>query len=213
MFKEKIMKNLGLLISLFVGFSTGAFAQGDAEQGKNKSAICAACHGMDGNSAIAMNPKLAGQHTKYLVKQLNEFKLAAKSGGAEGRNNAVMNGMAVGLSEQDIEDISAYFSSQEASPGEAAEDIVEAGRKLYVGGDIERGVTACIACHGPRGNGTSLSGFPDISGQHAEYISTQLKAFRSGDRANSLNGMMGDIAKKMTDKEIEIISSYVSGLH
>ncbi|MFT2092822.1 c-type cytochrome [Paraglaciecola sp. 2405UD69-4] len=207
------MKNLGLLLCLFVGFSTSALAQGDAEQGKNKSAVCAACHGMDGNSAIAMNPKLAGQHTKYLVKQLKEFKLAAQSGGAEGRNNAVMNGMAVGLSEQDIEDLAAYFSSQESTPGEAAEDIIDAGRKIYISGDLDRGITACIACHGPRGNGTSLSGFPDISGQHAEYIATQLKAFRSGERANSLNGMMADIAKKMTDEEIEIISSYVSGLH
>ena len=213
MLNEKKMKNIGLLICLFVGFSTNALAQGDAEQGKTKSVPCAACHGADGNSAIAMNPKIAGQHTDYLVKQLTEFKLASQTGGAEGRNNAVMNGMAAVLSEQDILDLAAYFSSQESTPGEAQEDTIVLGKKLYIGGDLDRGITACIACHGPRGNGTSLSGFPDISGQHAEYIATQLKAFKSGDRANSLNGMMADIAKKMTDEEINVISSYVSGLH
>jgi cytochrome c553 len=207
------MKNIGLLICLFLGFSSSAVAQGDAEKGKMKSVSCGACHGADGNSAIAMNPKLAGQHANYLVKQLTEFKLASQTGGKEGRNNAVMNGMAAALSEQDILDLAAFFSSQEATSSEASEDAVELGNKLYIGGDLERGITACIACHGPKGNGTSLSGFPDISGQHADYIATQLKAFRSGDRANSLNGMMADIAKRMTDKDIEVISSYVAGLH
>lgn len=213
MLKEIKMKNIGLLICLFLGFSTSAIAQGDAEKGKAISVTCGACHGTDGNSAIAMNPKLAGQHANYLIKQLTEFKLASQTGGKEGRNNAVMSGMAAALSEQDILDLSAFYSSQEATPSEASEDAVEQGNKLYVGGDLQRGITACIACHGPKGNGTSLSGFPDISGQHAQYIATQLKAFRSGERANSLNGMMADIAKRMTDEDIEVISSYVAGLH
>lgn len=213
MLNEIKMKNIGLLVCLFLGFSTNSVAQGNAEDGKAKAITCAACHGTDGNSAIAMNPKLAGQHNKYLVKQLTEFKLASQTSGKEGRNNAVMNGMAAALSEQDIADLSAYFSSQESTPSEASADTIELGNKLYTGGDLERGITACIACHGPRGNGTSLSGFPDISGQHSDYIASQLKAFRSGDRANSLNGMMADIAKRMTDKDIEVISSYVAGLH
>lgn len=207
------MKNIGLLICLFLGFNATATAQGDVEKGKAKSVTCAACHGTDGNSAIAMNPKIAGQHANYLVKQLTEFKLASQTGGKEGRNNAVMNGMAAALSEEDIQDLAAYFAAQEATKSEASEEFVKLGNELYVGGDLDRGITACIACHGPRGNGTSLSGFPDISGQHADYIASQLKAFRSGDRANSLNGMMGDIAKRMTDKDIEAISSYVAGLH
>jgi cytochrome c553 len=121
--------------------------------------------------------------------------------------------MSAVLSEQDIRDIAAYYSSQEAVPGETTQDAVEQGNRLYIGGDLERGITACIACHGPKGNGTSLSGFPDISGQHSVYIAAQLKSFRSGGRANSLNGMMADIAKRMTDEDIEVISSYVSGLH
>jgi cytochrome c553 len=213
MFNEIMMKKIGLLICLLLGFSSSVIAQGNAENGKAKSTTCGACHGSDGNSAISMNPKLAGQHVKYLVKQLTEFKLASQTGGKEGRNNAVMNGMSAALSEQDILDLAAYYSSQEATPGESTPDSVEQGNKLYVGGDLERGITACMACHGPRGNGTSLSGFPDISGQHSNYIATQLKAFRSGERANSLNGMMADIAKRMTDKDIEVISNYVAGLH
>jgi cytochrome c553 len=207
------MKMFGLLVSVFLGFSASALAVGDIEAGKAKSVACGACHGSDGNSMIDMNPKLAGQHIKYLVKQLTEFKLASQTGGKEGRNNAVMNGMAAALSQQDMQDISAYFSSQTATPGETPEDVVKPGSKLYKGGDLARGVTACIACHGPRGNGTSLSGFPDISGQHPAYLKSQLLAFRSGQRANSLNGMMADIAKRLTDEDIEILSQYLSGLH
>jgi cytochrome c553 len=213
MLNEIKMKNIVLLVCLFLGFSTSVAAQGNVENGKAKSVTCGACHGVDGNSAISMNPKLAGQHAKYLVKQLTEFKLASQTGGKEGRNNAVMNGMSAMLSEQDILDLAAYFSSQDATSSESSEGAVVPGNKLYVGGDLERGITACIACHGPKGNGTSLSGFPDISGQHSAYIATQLKSFRSGERANSLNGMMGDIAKRLTDDDIEMISSYVAGLH
>lgn len=207
------MKIMGLLVSVFLGFSASVLAEGDVEAGKTKSAACGACHGSDGNSMIDMNPKLAGQHADYLVKQLKEFKLASQTNGEEGRNNAVMNGMAAPLSEQDMQDIAAYFSSQTAKPGETPEDVVQTGGELYKGGDLERGVTACIACHGPRGNGTSLSGFPDISGQHPAYVKAQLEAFRSGQRANSINGMMADIAKRLTDSDIEILSQYLAGLH
>ena len=213
MLNEIKMKNISVLVCLFIGFNINAAEQGNAENGKARSITCSACHGVDGNSAIPMNPKLAGQHEQYLVKQLTEFKLASKTGGKDGRNNAIMNGMSAVLSEQDILDIAAYYSSQEAVPGETTQDAVEQGNRLYIGGDLERGITACIACHGPKGNGTSLSGFPDISGQHSVYIAAQLKSFRSGGRANSLNGMMADIAKRMTDEDIEVISSYVSGLH
>ncbi|WP_026376028.1 c-type cytochrome [Aestuariibacter salexigens] len=207
------MKKIGLLLCLALGFSTTSIAQGDPEAGKAKSAVCAACHGPDGNSAIEMNPKLAGQHEGYLYKQLTEFKLASQTGGQEGRNNAVMNGMAAPLSDQDMKDLAAYYSSQEATPGSTPEDVVAAGEALYRGGDLDRGITACIACHGPTGNGMGLAGFPDISGQHAAYTKTQLEMFRSGQRNNDLNGMMRDIAKRLTDEDIEILSQYVSGLH
>lgn len=207
------MKKISLLICLFFGVHGVSLAQGNAEEGQNKSIACGACHGADGNSLIDMNPKLAGQHAGYLVKQLKEFKLASETSGQEGRNNAVMNGMAAVLSEQDILDIAAYFASQKPSPGETPEDVVEAGHKLYVGGDLERGVTACIACHGPHGDGMSLAGFPDISGQHTSYLKSQLELFRSGERNNSHNGMMEDIAKRLTDKDIDILSKYIAGLY
>jgi len=201
---------------LFIGLAAMtqlSHAQGDPEAGKTKAVTCAACHGNDGNSAISINPKLAGQHEAYLIKQLQEFRLASQTGGEEGRNNAVMNGMAAGLSDQDILDLSAWFASQKMTQGETPEDVVEAGQQLYTGGDIERGIAACVACHGPRGNGMGLAKFPDISGQHSDYIKSQLEQFRSGQRANDPNGMMRDIAMKLTDEDIRILSLYVAGLH
>jgi cytochrome c553 len=207
------MKKLGLLVCLILSTTSVAFAKGDAAAGKAKSLTCSACHGGDGNSLIPMNPKIAGQHESYLVKQLTEFRLASRTGGKEGRNNAVMNGMSAGLSDQDIADLAAYFSSQDQKAGEAPENIIEAGQALYRGGDAERGITSCISCHGPNGKGMGLAGFPVISGQHAEYTGSQLKMFRNGTRANSHNGMMADIAAKLTDDDIDILSKYLSGLY
>ena len=207
------MKKLLPILLLTVGLAPSALAQGNAEKGKMKSQTCTACHATDGNSVVASYPKIAGQHAKYLEKQLKEFRLASQTAGKEGRNNAVMNGMAANLSDEDIADLSAYYAGQTAKDGSSPEDVVEVGAKLYRGGDLERGITACIACHGPRGNGTSLSGFPDISGQHAEYTKMQLEAFRSGKRNNDLNGMMRDIAKRLTDEDIEVLSKYMAGLH
>ncbi|WP_018982140.1 c-type cytochrome [Salinimonas chungwhensis] len=208
------MKKLCLLACLTFSLTTGAQTSGgDPEAGKQKSTTCAACHGPDGNSAIPMNPKLAGQHANYLVKQLKEFKLASQTGGEEGRNNAVMNGMAAALSEQDMQDISAYYASQDLNIGTTPEEVIEPGEALYRGGDLERGITACMACHGPRGNGMQLAGFPNISGQHTEYLASQLKAFRSGQRHNDMNGMMRDIAMKLTDEDIEVLSKYLAGLN
>jgi len=207
------MKKLGLLVCLTLGIASFAFAQGDAEAGKAKSLTCSACHGSDGNSLIPMNPKIAGQHEGYLVKQLSEFRLASRTGGKEGRNNAVMNGMAAALSDQDIADLATYFSSQDQKAGETPEGVIEAGEALYRGGDAKRGITSCISCHGPAGKGVGLAGFPVISGQHAEYASSQLKMFRDGSRPNDMNGMMRGIAEKLTDEDIEILSKYLGGLH
>jgi cytochrome c553 len=212
------MKKTFLVLTLLMGTHQGLFAatseeHGDAEAGKAKSTVCAACHNADGNSAIPINPKLAGQHEKYLVKQLSEFKLASQTGGEEGRNNAVMNGMAAGLSTQDMKDLAAYFSSQKQTPGETPEQYIAPGEALYRGGDESRGIPACSACHGPNGNGGSLSGFPDISGQHTDYTIAQLKAFRSGQRHNDMNGMMRDIAMKLTDDDMTTLANYLAGLH
>lgn len=152
------MKKLALILSLLA--SCSVWAQGNIEAGKAKSQTCVACHGADGNSAITTYPKLAGQHAKYLEKQLKELKLGMTSGGKQGRYDPVMSGMAMPLSDEDIADLSAYYASLPVSENSTPEDVVAKGKTLYTAGDAERGLTACIACHGPRGNGTELSGFP-----------------------------------------------------
>ncbi len=205
------MKKLALILSVLA--SCSVWAQGSIEAGKAKSLTCAACHGADGNSQMDMYPKLAGQHAKYLEKQLQDLKLGMTSGGKQGRYDPVMSGMAMPLSDQDIADLSAYYASLPISENSTPEDVVAKGKVLYTAGDAERGLTACIACHGARGNGTELSGFPKISGQHATYIKAQLEKFRDDSRNNDMNAMMRDIAKKMTDNDIEVLSKYVGGLH
>ncbi len=205
------MKKLVFILGLFVSFSL--WAKGDVEQGKIKSAVCAACHTETGNSLVTQYPKVAGQHEAYLAKQLQDLKAGASSNGEQGRYDPAMSPMALPLSDQDIADLAAYFSSLPISDNSTPENVVEAGKILYQFGDKERGLTACIACHGPRGNGLELAGFPKISGQHAEYVKNQLTKFRSGERTNDLNGMMRDIAAKLTDKESDTLSQYVGGLH
>lgn len=208
------MRKIALSITLLFGLISSAHAvTGDVEAGKAKSVTCAACHGADGNSTLAMYPKIAGQHADYIYKQLKEFKLGMESGGKEGRYDVAMSGMAMPLSDQDMKDLSVYFASQTTKSGSTPENVVEAGQYLYRGGDMERGIPACQACHGPRGVGQSLAGFPKVSFQHPEYIKAQLEKFRSGDRNNDANGMMRDIAVKLTDKDIEILSKYMAGLH
>ncbi len=208
------MKKLAIAITLFAGFSGTALAAGDIEAGKTKAMVCAACHGADGNATtLPEYPKLAGQHPKYLEKQLRELKLGMSSGGSEGRMSAVMSPMAMPLSDEDIADLAAFYASQPATPVAATEESIELGSKLYMGGDVERGISACTACHGPRGEGTELSGFPRISSQNPAYIKQQLEMFRSGERNNDLNGMMRDVAMKLTDADIEALSNYVVGLH
>jgi len=208
------MRKIAIPFMLLLGLAGQAAAvEGNAEAGKAKSATCAACHGPDGNSPTDMYPKIAGQHAGYIYKQLKDFKQGAATGGKEGRSNAVMAGMVAALSDEDMKDLSAYFASQTMKSGTTPEDVVEAGQKLFRAGDMQRGIPACIACHGPRGVDHSLAGFPKISFQHAAYIKTQLEAFRAGTRANDLNGMMRDTAHKLTDKDIEVLSKYLGGLH
>lgn len=208
------MRNIALSLTLLFGLISSANAvTGDAGAGKTKSATCGACHGPDGNSAMAMYPKIAGQHADYIYKQLKEFKLGMETGGKEGRYDVAMSGMAMPLNDQDMKDLAVYFAGQTTKSGSTPENVVEEGQLLYRGGDMERGIPACIACHGPRGVGQSLAGFPKVSFQHPDYIKLQLEKFRSGDRKNDKNGMMRDIAVKLTDKDIEIISKYMAGLH
>ncbi|MDV6328478.1 c-type cytochrome [Idiomarina sp. PL1-037] len=208
------MKKFAIFLGLFFGTAGIAVAQsGDAEAGKEKSQVCAACHGPNGESPTDMYPHLAGQHEKYLFKQLKNFKLASETGGEEGRNNAIMMGQVASLSEQDMADLAAFYAAKDEPKGETPEDIVAKGEDLFRRGNPETNMPSCAGCHGPRGNGMGLAAFPDISGQHAAYTKSQLEMFRSGERANDPNGMMRGVTEKMTDEEIELLSKFLSGLY
>jgi cytochrome c553 len=202
---NKLLVTLIALIGC-IGFSNIAMAQGNIEAGKEKSVTCVACHGADGNSPSNLYPKLAGQHKSYLEKQLIQFKNGERS-------DPIMAGMVAGLSEQDMKDLSAYYESQTATSETVSPEVAAAGKNLYMGGDINRGIPGCVACHGPRGNGLALAKFPKISNQHPAYIKVQLEKFRNKSRNNDPNGMMVDVAAKLTDADIELLSNYISALH
>ncbi len=196
------------LVSVSIALSmavTGVHAAGDAAAGKGKSAVCMACHGPDGNSPNPIWPKLAEQHPSYIIKQLGDFKTGA-------RKNDLMSPMAAPLTDQDVENLAAYFSSQTQKGGSAAADRVALGEKIYRAGNAETGVAACMACHGPTGIGNAPANFPRISGQHADYVAKALKDFRQGSRTNDVNAMMRGVAARMTDDEIAAVAQYVQGL-
>lgn len=171
--------------------------------GKEKAAACASCHGADGNSLVAMYPKLAGQSASYLIKQLKEFKDGT-------RKNAIMAGMSAALSEQDSIDLASYFAAQKATTGNGKSNVL--GKKLYFGGDAKRGIPACVACHGVKGQGIPQAGFPAVAGQNAEYLLTQLKSFHRGERANDKNGVMRGVTRKLKDKQAAALVQYMSSL-
>lgn len=183
---------------------------GDVDAGKAKSASCAACHGADGNAAIAMYPSLAGQSETYLVKQLQDFKKAVESKGKSGRVNAVMGGMAAVLSADDMQNLAAYFASQTHNPMQV--DSNAAGKKLFFSGDPANGIPACMACHTVNGKGMGYAAIPAIAGQNADYLTAQLEKFRNGERGNDQNTMMRGIARKLSDKDITAVSQYMASL-
>jgi len=202
------MKKLLLtaVIGMTLTMSTSLMAAGNVAAGKSKAMMCAACHGADGNSPSDMFPKLAGQGEAYLVKQLIEFKSGVRS-------NAVMAPMVATLSEQDMADIAAYFSSKTITPGAVSEDLATIGQQIYRAGNKESGLPACMACHGPSGAGVPAAKWPALSGQYSAYVEAQLKSFAAGTRSNDPNSMMRDIASKMTAEEMTAVAAYVSGLH
>lgn len=174
------------------------------------STTCAACHGADGNSVIPTNPKLAGQIPEYLAKQLRNFKSGPD--GKPERVNAVMNGMAAAVPDEDIPSVAAWFASQTQKSEAGKNDATLAlGKKLWRAGDLSKGIPACAGCHGPAGAGLPAQ-YPRLSGQFSDYIEAQLKGFRSGERANDANKMMRTIALKMTDPEIKAVANYATGL-
>lgn len=182
---------------------------GDADKGQALSATCVACHGTDGNSANPIWPSLAGQHEAYLVRQIKLFRSGA-------RENALMAPMVSNLSDQDVEDLAAYFSSQTLQMKAADPALVELGKKIYQAGDKDRNIPACMSCHGPTGQGNPLSGYPVLANQHAAYTAIQLRAYKAGrvlENKDDINGqVMAGVAKYMTEDEIDAVSSYIQGL-
>lgn len=200
-----MFKLIAAACGLSLCLSTAVRAEGTAQAGQAKSATCVACHGVDGNSVNPEWPKLAGQHPGYIVKQLQAFKSGV-------RKNPLMSPMAAPLSDQDMEDLAAYFSSQTTKGGEAEPSKVSAGQRLYRGGNAATHTPACLACHGPDGRGNPPALYASIRGQHATYVAAQLRAYKTGARATDQNQMMRNIAASLSDEEIDAVASYVQGL-
>lgn len=191
---------------LFMGLTLWS-AMGMAGDGKTKAMACGACHGMDGNSTTNPEwPNLAGQHASYLVEQLKAFKTGT-------RKNVNMNAMAAPLSDEDMTDIAAYFSTQTLNIASVDPAGTEVGAKLYRGGNTATGVPACMACHGPNGAGNPGAKYPALRGQHAAYTALQLKAYKSGERNHGAAAIMATIAARLTPEEIDSVSKFLQGLH
>lgn len=197
-----------MLLALFAVGAAAQTEQGSVEAGAQKAGPCTACHGPNGNSQSAeLGPSLAGQHASYIVRQLRAFKEGT-------RVNQLMKPYADMLTEEDMRDVAAYFASQKLAPKGADPALVGLGEEIYRGGIPERGIAACIACHGPRGSGNPLAAYPRVSGQHADYVAKTLSEYASGTRRSDtdLNQMMRNVAELLLDEEIRALASYVQGL-
>ena len=199
------MKKMALVFALCNTFAV--YATGDYQAGQNKSTICAACHGSNGISINPMWPNLAGQHSRYLAKQLHDFKQN------HGRNAPTMGPMVAHLNEQDMDDLAAYYSKQPLPEGITPKKYLKRGERLYRGGDFSKHITACIACHGPSGHGNAEAGFPSLSGQNAAYTILQLQAFKDKKRCNDLNSIMQNISGRMDVDDMTAVANYIAGLY
>ncbi len=207
-----------MIIMGFMAVANAASAGGDAAKGEKLTAVCSSCHGADGNSATSMFPKLAGLGEKYIAKQLADIKSGE-------RPVPEMTGLLDAMNAQDMADIGAFYSAKSMQLSGAKDfqvqvnsgakvNALELGQKIYRAGNAETGVAACTGCHSPTGMGNAPAGFPRLSGQYAEYIEKQLKAFRAGDRVNDGEAMiMRLVAKNMSDAEIKAVANYIAGLN
>ena len=198
------LSRLSLIFCLYLVSICSLSAEGDIEAGKAKASTCIACHGVGGVSVNAEWPSLAGQGEEYLYKQIVEFQKE------EGRTNILMAPMIKDLTDQDMRDISAYYASLRAPVGIAKDGSVALGEAIYRGGS--EGIAACVGCHGPAGRGNPAAKYPGLAGQHAVYIASQLRLFRSAERYNDSNEMMRSLAHRMTDPEIDAVAEYIAGL-
>jgi len=205
--KKLILASIALVFAGSSMLMAGAAVAGDAAAGKAKSAACGGCHGFDGNSPVATYPKLAGQNEAYITKQVKDFKANSD------RQNPIMFGMVAALSDADAADIGAYFQSQSVKEAAAFDaDKIAEGREMYKGGDLQKGIPACQACHGPTGAGTAGIGFPQLGGQYVEYTLAQLKAFKDGSRKNDAKKLMRSIVEKMSEKDMVAVANYIASL-
>ena len=197
--------HIGAIVLVLSGLSSFAAAAADIEAGKARSAVCAACHGADGNSSNPIWPSLAGQHANYIYKQLLDFK--------EGRRiNPTMTGMVAALTDEDMRNLAAYYESQVPKPVAFDGELLESGENIYRGGIIAAGVAACMGCHSPTGEGNGPAGWPSLKSQHPDYIVAQLQAFRQGARANDPGSMMRSVSERMSDMEMKSVAAYIAGI-
>ena len=204
--KERLTKISSIFcLGLLILISTPALiAKGDPDAGQEKAIVCAACHGQDGNSINPDWPSLAGQHEKYLIQSITAYK-------NQTRKNIIMYPLAMSLSDQDIEDLAAFYNSQKPTSQPYDKDLAKLGESIYRGGTVN-GVAACIACHGPNGKGNPGAGYPILAGQHAAYTVIALKEYANGNRQAGLNNMMQTIAPRMTDNEMNAVAEYIQAL-
>jgi len=206
------------LICLMASLSaTQALAAGDAAAGESKVAMCSGCHGSDGNSMVAAFPKLAGLGEKYMTQQLRLIKSGE-------RVIVEMTGMLIASSDQDLQDMAAFYDSKTRQVSGAQditlvgisnpEEALDYGENVYRGGNMKTGVASCTGCHSPSGNGNGPAGYPGLGGQHADYIAKQLLAYRRGERASGANAsIMQGVAANLSDREIKAVANYISGLN
>ncbi|HNJ76715.1 MAG: c-type cytochrome [Rhodocyclaceae bacterium] len=210
-----MIRNTAMALLLAATFNVNAADQAPAKADPAKAkpiaeSVCVGCHGVDGNSPAAPNPNLAGQHAAYIAKQLSNFKPVGDKPAL--RDNAIMAGMAAGLSDEDIRNLAAYFSQQKLTPAVAKDEkLIAEGQKLWRMGDFEKGIPACAGCHGPAGAGLPAQ-YPALAGQYAEYTEDQLKKFRAGERGNDPEKMMRMIAAKLSDQQMKAVAEYAAGL-
>lgn len=213
----KFRGNVFALLAALAVAGPAAAIEGDVAAGERKAATCAACHGQGGKGASSDFPKLAGQRADYTFKQLKDYKTGR-------RKNPIMQAQAAPLSEQDMADLAVYFAEQSLDVEAADPELVSLGEKLYRGGDLEGGAPSCSGCHGPAGDGVPGAAFPALGGQYAKYLEGQLRAFRAAGRGD-LNadmrtndaegdsaGMMQDVAAQLSDRQIQALASFISGL-
>ena len=196
-----------IAVLAILAVSDAGAQQGSAEAGRTKAATCGACHGADGNSVTPEWPSLAGQSEAYIVRQLQAYR-------DKQRPDVGMQQFAATLSEQDMHDIGAHYAAQTLLPKGADPQHVSLGQSIYRGGIPERGIAACIACHGPTGHGNPLAAFPRINGQHAAYVMKTLQEYAAGTRRSDSdkNQMMRNVAELLLEDEIRAVASYVQGL-